>query len=576
LAPTFPLELVDVGNNTMQIPYLAALEFGENFTLLGLGQWYIIRTDYIGETTGVNSTTSPDGTTANVVSGRVPTFYSPETQREILIEVTFRCAVVNHRELYTIIIEPLPPVLSAAELETLIRITSLASVLTVSPAAAAAAALSLILQQIMLCRPLYENSGISLAGWSIGVGDPRYLRGALATNALVVLAEAVLVGLFAIVIIVYSKSRPNSIRFWRVMEMLQWPSVMHISISALLQLSTTASVSLISITATVEDGVLALAGLGFCLFYTIWICRQVYRIHRLTKESARKWDVAQGLGTSGFVFGDYLKPWFVGVETTCAFLIGVIAGVPPTLEICLIQIFCIFFISLFLVLMIAYHRPFKTIVGTVFAGLVHGLVCMAALALLIGRFTRNPKQPYTAATFLLMFIPVAALLRGSWDIIAVCRNARVWWERATTAECLQEMPWDLEKDEYEDAVSSEDEEMLNFGVAAPVKDAASLEAPLLAATASSTDSQKKKPATNKKKTATSSAAVAVNPEQSPLVDDDVSQFLATLEDKDTKQAATRSENQYIPPSAPPPWLLRGVCNFDFAQLSFLFRLSRRP
>jgi hypothetical protein len=100
----------------------------------------------------VNATTSADCDVAGVTSGKIPTYYAPATQRSITIEVTFRCAVVNHREIYTILITPLPPVLAAAELETLLRLTSLASVLTVSPAAAAAAALSL------MCRPLFENS----------------------------------------------------------------------------------------------------------------------------------------------------------------------------------------------------------------------------------------------------------------------------------------------------------------------------------------------------------------------------------------------------------------------------------
>ncbi|CUG25536.1 DGF-1-like protein, putative, partial [Bodo saltans] len=343
LEPIAPLALSSAGNNTMTIDYLTALEFGERFNLTGLGQWYVIATDYVGESSGVNETTSADLNVAAVVSGRIPTYYAPETERSITIGVTFRCAVVNHREIYTIVITPLPPVLSAAALETLLRLTSLASVLTVSPAAAAAAALSLIMQQIMLCRPLYENSAVSLAGLSIGDGDPMYLRGALVTNLLVVLCEAVLVSAFAAGIIVYSKSTMNAMRFWRVMEMLQWPNVMHISVSALLQLSTTAAVSLMSIADTVEDGGAAVLAFSCCFGYTVWITRQVYVMHKRTTGSARKWNMAEGLTTSGFVFGDYSKAWFVALETVVSFLVGLVAGIPPSLEVCLVQLFFIFF-----------------------------------------------------------------------------------------------------------------------------------------------------------------------------------------------------------------------------------------
>jgi hypothetical protein len=259
-------------------------------------------------------------------------------------------------------------------------------------------------------------------------------------------------------------------RFWRVMEMLQWPNVMHISVSALLQLSTTASVSLMSISETVEDGLGAVVAFSCCFAYTVWITKQVYVMHKRTTGSARKWNMAEGLTTSGFVFGDYAKAWFVALETIVFFLVGLVAGIPPSLEVCLVQLFFIFFASLFMLAMLAWHRPYKTHIGLGFALAVHAFITLAAMSLIIGRYTRNPEAPYSVAAFCLLFIPVAALLRGCWDIFSVGRNARGWWERATSAECLQDMPWDQNDDEYVDGESSEDEELLNFGVAAPDKE----------------------------------------------------------------------------------------------------------
>lgn len=462
--------LPNTTNGTMIIEYDAALNSGENFTVLGLGQWYVSATTFYGETGSVNVSTYVGAPTANVIASKIPAVYAPESSRSVMIAITFRCGVVSHTELYTILINPVPPMLSAATIDTVIRVTSLASVVTLSPAAAAAAALSLIMQQIMMCKPMYESSGISLMGLTIGSDQARYVRGAIITNALVVTGEAVVVCLLAIGIIVASGNRLTTVRYWRTMEILQWPNVMHITISALLQLTTTASIGLVIIAGSFLDGALAVAGILSCFAYTVWLCRQLYKDY----FRDQKWDVAEGLGTAGFVFGDYCKPWYAGLECIAYFLIGVIAGIPASNKICNIQMWGFAVMAFIMLVALSAIRPYASKIGFAFAFSVWGFIFMAAASLLAGSYATDPSIPYAVASFCLLAIPVAAMARGLYDAYSVFRYAKSWWARVTDAECLKEAPWDgkelpLLDDKVEEVSMSDDDddEMTNFGLLAP-------------------------------------------------------------------------------------------------------------
>lgn len=451
-----PLAIRKVENWTMQIPYKASFA-GYNFTLTSLGQWALHRVDFVGESQYVRFRNL---TNVKIASGMVhvgpprETFASVLT-RTVTIAITFRCANYEHTEYFMVIILPESAVVDSSVVDTVLGITMAFGMVSLSPPVAAAAAWAMVFQQVMMCRGLDENSAISFTGLSIGDDERKWLRGAIVGNLLIILGEAFLVMIFAVVVVAVARNRDPKSQFVRVLGVLQWPNVMHITVGALLQLTMTGSVSLLGTNGSVQDYVLSFVAIGFFFLYTVRICYVLYKAHKETTGGNRRWQMAQSLGAESFVFGNYKLTWFAGYETVNAFIIGIIAGFPPNQTICIFQIWAVFAASLLILCIIAYYRPMKTIFGQIFAGAIQLLTFSAANAMLVAHYV--PEQQTSArnaATILLLIMPIAALLKAITDIVAFCRNGRGMWDRLFQSD-KDNFEWDYSDEEHDEELGEE-------------------------------------------------------------------------------------------------------------------------
>lgn len=321
---------------------------------------------------------------------------------------------------------------------------------SMSPPVAAAAAWAMVFQQVMMCRGLDENSAISFTGLSIGDDERKWLRGAIVGNLLIIIGQAVLVMILAMVVVAVARSRDPKSQFIRVLGVLQWPNVMHITVGALLQLSMTGAVSLIGTNGSVQDFVLSIVAIGFFVVYTVRIVYVLYKAHKEARGANRRWQMAQSLGAESFVFGNYKLAWFAGYETVNALVIGVIAGFPPNQTICIFQIWAVFAASLLILCIIAYYRPMKTILGQIFTGAIQLLTFSAANAMLVAHYVPEQQNAsFNAATILLLMMPLAALLKAITDIVAFFRNGQSLWARLFVDD-KDDFEWDYDDGEGDD------------------------------------------------------------------------------------------------------------------------------
>ncbi|CUG91643.1 DGF-1-like protein, putative [Bodo saltans] len=437
--PYFPLAMTQATsgyNYTLAVPYADAFN-GYRLTLASLGQWQVVDAAAVGEASFVLFENSTLSDSAVISVGPPAERYTNVLLRTAFVTVRFRCATTYYSETFVIVILPEDPVVQEGVVNDVLAAALSSGIILASPPVAAAAAWAMIFQQLMLCKSLAENSAISFTGLTIGGDGLRYLRGAIIANFAIVAAQAVVVMVIGGVVAVAARSRDPKARFVRTLGVLQWPQVMHISISALLLLNMTASVALVGGDGAAEDYFLAILGASCCVGYALQMCVKLYATHRAAKAQGnnRQWHVAQSLGSDHFIYGNYKRPWFAGYEAANSVVIGLIAGLPSGSLICELQLWAIFVASLIILCLVAYYRPMKTLLSLVFVGAIHLLTFIAANAMLLAHYVPSQRtSAFNVATIVLLVIPLVALLKAVTDITAFVMHGRVLFDRLTMSD----------------------------------------------------------------------------------------------------------------------------------------------
>jgi hypothetical protein len=466
--PYFPLAMTQATpgyNYTLAVPYADAFN-GYRLTLSSLGQWQVVDASAVGEASFVLFENSTMSDSAVISVGPPAERYTNVLLRTAFVTVRFRCATTYYSETLVVVILPEDPVVQEGVVNDVLAAALSSGIILASPPVAAAAAWAMIFQQMMLCKSFAENSAISFTGLTIGSDGLRYLRGAIIANFAIVIAQAVIVMLIGAVVVVAARSRDPKARFVRTLSVLQWPQVMHISISALLLLNMTASVALLGGDGTAEDYFLAILGASCCVGYALQMCVKLYTTNRAARAQGnnRQWHMAQSLGSDHFIYGNYKRPWFAGYEAANSVVIGLIAGLPSGSIICELQLWAIFVASLIIVCLVAYYRPMKTLLSLVFVGAIHVLTFIAANAMLLARYVPAQRTPaFNVATIVLLVIPLVALLKAVTDITAFVMHGRVLFDRLTMSDkSLYDFGEDEEQvDDEEELAPKQDVEAIN-------------------------------------------------------------------------------------------------------------------
>lgn len=455
--PFTPLAMTqgNAGNNfTMSIPYANAFN-GYHFTVSSLGQWRVFDHSTTGETAGavVDNMTIIGIDDAYTVAVSPPRErYTSILLRQVTVTITFHCATTFHTEDFVIVILPEQPVVQQGVVNDILASALAGGIIVASPPVAAAAAWAMIFMEIMLCQNLGENSAISFTGLTIGDDSPRYLRGAIVANLLIVAAQAVVVMAIGGVVVVLVRSGYPKQQFQRALAVLQWPNVMHISIGALMLLTMTASVALLCNAVRPVDYLLGVIGAAGCTGYTISICYRLYEAHQLSRGKNRRWQVAQSLGSKHFVFGNYKRPWFAGYETANNWFVGIIAGLPAGSTICSLQMWVVWVASIVIICIIVFFRPMKTRLSLIFVLAIQVLTFLAANAVLVSRYVPSQRNgALNAATVLLLVIPLVALLKAITDIVAFVTTGRALAKQLLSVDASL-----LDMDADEDGSDSDD------------------------------------------------------------------------------------------------------------------------
>lgn len=194
LNATPPMTRVLGTNGTMTIDYYEYTRNGCSFFLPDNGQWYLKNMTFDGTTDGVLYTPTEIAYTLNFTVLKPSSLYHPQIGRQVLVEVVFRCAVVNQSMLYIIDIPPsyaLAPYNIQREAMRAAALLAITVTSTCSPAFFADTAISLGV--LMNCQAPEDVTEYSLIPITIGEEASRRTRGAIIANIFVLWGGVVLV-----------------------------------------------------------------------------------------------------------------------------------------------------------------------------------------------------------------------------------------------------------------------------------------------------------------------------------------------------------------------------------------------
>jgi hypothetical protein len=340
----------------------------------------------------------------------------------------FACAVERITVIYEIDILPHESVITAAVNELIMRASMLSSVVLVCPAASSISALALTLQQLNLCQALNDTTQFNVLGWSIGSDDRAVMRGAVIGNVLIIFAQFVL--LCAIAGVAYTVNDTKSFvrEVSRVFTLLQWPTVMHITVGAVLQLTVAASVSLFRMTNAYFDMIIATLGFLLCVGYPLMIAVRVRQIYldvfgNLMFLSTRE-ILLLPRPQDQFLFGEFSKPWYAIFESIFLLLIGIASGTPPAQPYnCDLQLYFVAVLTLISLALLLLFLPMRT------AQALAGAIAVRVLTLVfIGSTfvaTTSVSNQFTAqngAIVSLLLLAIIGFCKGLWDIASVMRG----------------------------------------------------------------------------------------------------------------------------------------------------------
>lgn len=430
----------------MEIAYLDFRDYGAGFMLDDLGQWWVHRFDRAGVSKLVSlfsidnanapiipKITEADFHTTNPVVVGVflhgfqdNQFYNSELTRETTVGMTFRCSTINRTHYWSVKVLPLPAPISAAAVQTTARSAILASTVLATPYGNAIAALTLNMQQLYLCQPVTDIDQFDITRWKIGDDERATMRGAIVGNVLIVVGQA-FVMCVVIPAALWWNMRIGDLTlaedFKRLLRVLQLPTSLQITVSAVLQLIVAASVSLFRMSSEAGDIALGVFGLLLPLVYVILVTYRAVRIYLIRKGAFNLASLDQPIfrlprEEDEFLFGEYDKPWYAAAETIFLLLIGVICGTPPVeADDCSSQILAVAFISFVSGVMILYYQPMRTTEGQVAALLVRLLtITMCCCNIVMSRSRQNQVRAMQGAAMCLLLLSVLALMRALFDL----------------------------------------------------------------------------------------------------------------------------------------------------------------
>lgn len=432
-----PFIIQENDTDTMEIPYLPFFADGANFSFMDLGQWFLWRMNWTGETDGLIFTpvilpkyTDEDWRAANPTYVMVhmepgPVRYNPELYRSVTFEALLRCAVTNVTKFYQVHIVPHPAVLSAAESELAMRAAMLVSVALTVPAASSICALALTLQQLFLCQPQTESTQFDVTRLEIGDDEIKMLRGAVVGNFAVVVGQLLIMFFIAIAGVIWNL-RIGDITAWddfrRIFRLLQFPTSLHVTASAMLQLLMAAAVALFKVSTAYEDILLGAGGVLVCFSYTILICHRAVQIYLERRgnflKSFKLPIMVLPREEDNFLYGEYDMPWYAGLETITLLLIGTASGTPTLRPYdCTSQLWAVVFLSLVSMVVLLVLRPMRTMVGQVGALLLRVLtIVMCGCAIVMATSVPEQIRAQNGAAVCLLLMVCIGLLRAVVDV----------------------------------------------------------------------------------------------------------------------------------------------------------------
>ncbi|CUG25555.1 membrane-associated protein, putative [Bodo saltans] len=183
---TPPLFSVPGVNETMTIDYYQYSRHGCDFLLPNTGQWYVLNVSYGGIAPVVIVTPREIAYAFNVSVSPPATLYHPQIFRDIIVEITFRCAVINHTVWFILRVPPSYAIAPYdAEEVTMAAAAGLAMIVTTTTSCAFFATTSITLGVLMMCRPPEEVTEFSILPLTIGDELSKNMRGAIIGNVFI-------------------------------------------------------------------------------------------------------------------------------------------------------------------------------------------------------------------------------------------------------------------------------------------------------------------------------------------------------------------------------------------------------
>lgn len=447
ITPIYPLRRVNGTNDTMEIEYQQFRDDGANYLFDDLGQWWIKNYSWVGDpasnitlftfdnlTVIIPKITEDDWHATNPIRVGVflhkfppDLYYNSELLRYITVGVTFRCAVINKTSYWQVQVNPHHAIVSASASQIAMRSAMLASALMGTPYGSSIAAMALNMQQLMLCQPLTDTDQFDVTGMLIGDDDKANMRGAIIGNVVVVIGQFFLMMCVMPPALHWNKKIGDlTVKedFFRILRVLQLPTSMHVSVSAVLQLIVAASVSLFRMSDAPADITLGVFGMLVCAAYTLMICYRAVRIY-IDRRGFFKFPKSLMLPIrvlpkeeDQFLYGEYDKPWYAGFETFFLLVVGLICGSPTAVPYdCTPQYMALAFISVVSAVIILYYRPMATMAGQVWAVLLRVVtIVMCGCSHVMTRSRENQFQALDGATICLLLITAFAFGRALYDL----------------------------------------------------------------------------------------------------------------------------------------------------------------